>query len=281
MNITIIGLGLIGGSMAIDFRKMGHRVFGVENNPFHQREAQDLGLIDQCMPLDQAVKQSDAVVVAVPVGIMPKIIDEVFQSLPEKGVIFDVGSTKKHICEEVGKNPRRPRYVAAHPIAGTEYSGPSAAHSGLFYKKLGIICDAENSDKDAVECVEQLFTALGMDLKHIGSEEHDKHLAYVSHISHISSFTLGLTVLDIEKDERSIFDMAGSGFASTVRLAKSSPEMWAPIMMENSEQLLVALDSYMGFLQKFKEGIANKDEQSLKELMREANKIRNVLEKRN
>jgi prephenate dehydrogenase len=280
MNITIIGLGLIGGSMAIDFKHMGHRILGVDANPFHQREAMDLGLVEQCLPLDQAVAQSDVVVVAVPVGATPAVIKEALLHLPANGVIFDVGSTKKGICKELEGYPRRERFVAAHPIAGTEYSGPSAAHSGLFYRKLGIICDREKSATDAVDCVEDLFVQLGMELKRIDSDEHDKHLAYVSHISHLSSFTLGLTVLDIEKDERSIFDMAGSGFASTVRLAKSSPEMWAPIMLENSEHLLEALDSYIDNLNKFKERILNRDEEGLKELMREANRIRGVLEKR-
>jgi len=266
--------------MALDFKHMGHRVLGVDANPFHQREAMDLGLVEQCLPLDQAVAQSDVVVVAVPVGATPAVIKEALQHLPANGVIFDVGSTKKGICKELEGHPRRKRFVAAHPIAGTEYSGPSAAHSGLFYRKLGIICDREKSAPDAVDCVEDLFVQLGMELKRIDSDEHDKHLAYVSHISHLSSFTLGLTVLDIEKDERSIFDMAGSGFASTVRLAKSSPEMWAPIMLENSEHLLEALDSYINNLNKFKERILNRDEEGLKELMREANRIRGVLEKR-
>lgn len=280
MKISIIGLGLIGGSLALDFKQMGHTVVGVDNNPFHQREALDLGLVEQCLPLDTAVSCSDIVVVAVPVGAMPTIIKEALKHLPREGVIFDVGSTKQRICAELSSHPKRKRFVAAHPIAGTEYSGPSAAHSGLFYKKLGIICDPEHSDPDAVNTVEDLFVELGMELKRIGSEEHDKHLAYVSHISHLSSFTLGLTVLDIEKDERSIFDMAGSGFASTVRLAKSSPEMWAPIMVENSQHLLDALESYIGVLNQFKEKILDRDEQGLREMIKEANRIRNVLEKR-
>jgi prephenate dehydrogenase len=280
MNITVVGLGLIGGSMALDFKHMQHRVLGVDANPFHQREALDLGLVDQCMALDQAVSQSDVVVVAVPVGVTPSVVLEALNHLPTNGVIFDVGSTKKGICDAVAKHPRRARFVAAHPIAGTEYSGPSAAHSGLFYRKLGIICDREKSAPDAAERVEDLFVQLGMELKRIDSDEHDKHLAYVSHISHISSFTLGLTVLDIEKDESSIFDMAGSGFASTVRLAKSSPEMWAPIMLENADHLEVALESYIANLQLFKNCIKQKDEQGLKDLISKANKIRQVLEKR-
>jgi len=267
--------------MALDFRRMGHRVMGVDNNPFHQREAIDLGLVEQCLALDQAVSESDVVVVAVPVGSTPAIVSEALKHLPKEGVIFDVGSTKQKICKELANHPRRERFVAAHPIAGTEYSGPSAAHTGLFYRKLGIICDIECSAPDAVNRVEDLFVQMGMELKRIGSEEHDKHLAYVSHISHLSSFTLGLTVLDIEKDERSIFDMAGSGFASTVRLAKSSPEMWAPIMVENSQHLLDALESYIAILNQFKQKILDKDEQGIKELIREANRIRAVLEKKN
>lgn len=281
MNISIIGLGLIGGSMALDFKMLGHRVVGVDNNPFHQREALDLGLVEQCLPLEQAVSASDIVVVAVPVGSMPAIIKEALKHLPQEGVIFDVGSTKQHICKELEGHPRRNRFVAAHPIAGTEYSGPSAAHSGLFFSKLGIICDVEQSAPDAVNKVEDLFVQIGMELKRIGSEEHDKHLAYVSHISHLSSFTLGLTVLDIEKDESSIFDMAGSGFASTVRLAKSSPEMWAPIMVENSKHLLEALDSYIEILNQFKKKILDNDEEGLKEMIKDANRIRTVLERKN
>ena len=267
--------------MSIDFKSKGHRIVGVDSNPFHQREALDLGLINECLPLKQAVSQSNVVVVAVPVSNTLAIIEEALSHLPQNGVIFDVGSTKKNICSALVKHPRRSRFVAAHPIAGTEYSGPAAAHAGLFYKKMGIICDGQKSDKDAISLVEDLFTELGMELKHINSDEHDRHLAYVSHISHISSFTLGLTVLDIEKDERSIFEMAGSGFASTVRLAKSSPEMWAPIMLENSDHLLVALDSYMNVLNSFREKIISHDEQGLKSLIMEANKIRAVLDKKN
>lgn len=267
--------------MALDFKMMGHRVVGVDSNPFHQREALDLGLVEQCLSLDQAVSESDVVVVAVPVGAMPAIIKEALKHLPKEGVIFDVGSTKQKICAELHGHMRRSRFVAAHPIAGTEYSGPSAAHTGLFYRKLGIICDIEQSDPDAVNRVEDLFVQLGMELKRIGSDEHDKHLAYVSHISHLSSFTLGLTVLDIEKDESSIFDMAGSGFASTVRLAKSSPEMWAPIMVENSHHLLDALNSYIGILTQFKQLITKGDEAGLKEMIKDANRIRTVLERRN
>lgn len=280
MNIAIVGLGLIGGSMAIDLRRMGHEVVGVDANPFHQREAMDLGLVEQCLPLDQAVAQSDIVAVAVPVGIAPAVIDEALKHLPPNGAIFDVGSTKRSICQALEDHPRRERFVAAHPIAGTEHSGPSAAHSGLFDRKLGIICDSSSSAPDALQRVEDLFVQLGMELKRIDSDEHDKHLAYVSHISHLSSFTLGLTVLNIEKDERSIFDMAGSGFASTVRLAKSSPEMWAPIILENSEHLVEALDSYVEILGQFKAMITSHDEQGLKEMIRKANKIREVLEMR-
>lgn len=280
MNIAIVGLGLIGGSMAIDLRRMGHEVVGVDANPFHQREAMDLGLVEQCLPLDQAVAQSDIVAVAVPVGIAPAVIDEALKHLPPNGAIFDVGSTKRSICQALEDHPRRERFVAAHPIAGTEHSGPSAAHSGLFDRKLGIICDSSSSAPDALQRVEDLFVQLGMELKRIDSDEHDKHLAYVSHISHLSSFTLGLTVLNIEKDERSIFDMAGSGFASTVRLAKSSPEMWAPIMLENSEHLVEALDSYVEILGQFKAMITSHDEQGLKDMIRKANKIREVLEMR-
>ncbi|MFZ5972813.1 MAG: prephenate dehydrogenase [Bacteroidota bacterium] len=280
MNVTIIGLGLIGGSMAIDLRKAGvaTRLTGIDLNPQHARQALELGLVDVVEPENVALPRADLVILAIPVNAMTALLPTVLDVVKKTAVVIDAGSTKSHICKAVAHHPQRHQYVAAHPIAGTENSGPGAAFSGLFQGKTNIVCDRDHSAEDALATALKVFGALGLKTIYMEPEEHDKHVAYVSHLSHVSSFLLGQTVLDIEKDEKNIFNLAGSGFASTVRLAKSSPDMWAPIFEQNVEYLSQALLEYIMHLQRFHYHLMKRDSKEVHRIMSKANQIRRVLD---
>jgi prephenate dehydrogenase len=280
MKTTIIGLGLIGGSIAIDLRKAGlaTELLGVDANTGNGSRAVELGLVDKIVSLEEGVANAELIVMAIPVNALSKALPRVLDLLPENATVIDAGSTKGSICKAVQNHPRRETFVAAHPIAGTENSGPDAAFSGLFRNKTNIICEKERSSPVALAVAERVMDVLGMNTIFMDAEEHDKHVAYVSHLSHVSSFLLGQTVLDIEKDEKNIFALAGSGFASTVRLAKSSPEMWAPIFEQNLDYLSQALQEYIMHLQKFHYHLLKRDTNELHRIMSGANEIRRVLE---
>lgn len=280
MKVTVIGLGLIGGSLALSLRKNGlaTSLVGVETNASHAEEALKLGLVDQVQSMEEACTEADLVVLAIPVDAARQLVLTVLDLVLPKAVVADMGSTKEGICKIVEKHEKRGQFVAAHPIAGTENTGPGAAIDGLFAEKVAIICNREQSSEAALECVEEMFRVLQMNVISMNSVEHDEHIAYVSHLSHISSFALGNTVLEIEKDEKSIFNMAGSGFASTVRLAKSAPSMWAPIFAQNQENISAALAMYINKLIHFKKLIDEKDVEGLASLMSDANEVRRVLE---
>lgn len=278
MNITIIGLGLIGGSIARDLKsQISVTVAGVDNNPEHQKMALELGLVHEIKTLESGISDADVIIIAIPVDKIESLLPGVLDLINESQTVIDVGSTKEIICESIKNHPARSRFVAAHPLAGTEYSGPTAAISRLFLDKKNIICEKEQSDADALEVALKIFTSLGMKTYFLSPSEHDRHLAYVSHLSHVSSFMLGLTVLDIEKDESQIFNLASTGFASTVRLAKSNPATWAAIFKKNNNHLSTALDSYIAYLQKFKTAIDNEDSDTTIKLMAEANDIKRIL----
>lgn len=278
MQVGVIGIGLIGGSMAIDLkkRKFADRIVGVESDHLHAAAAQEIGLVDEIVHLEECIAGSDLIVVATPVSaairLIPQILDKV-----DKQVVTDVCSTKEKINEMVHYHPNRKNFVAAHPMAGTEYSGPWAALSGLFDGRAGIICNAEDSDMRAVELVKSMYDCLNMRIIYMRAAHHDVHTAYVSHISHISSFALALTVLEKEKNEKNIFDLASGGFSSTVRLAKSNADMWAPIFSQNKENVLTVLDTYIEKLREFKKCISDYDEKGVRELIYKANKIKRII----
>ncbi len=280
MKITIVGLGLIGGCMGIDLRKAGiaSEILGVDLNQKHGLKAVALGLVDKIEAEDIALAQADVVILAIPVNTMSALLPQVMDVVKKDAVVIDTGSTKSMICRSVSNHVNRSQFVAAHPIAGTENSGPEAAFSGLFTDKTIIICEAEKSSQEAIAVAGKIFSALGMKTIHMDPDEHDKHVAYVSHLSHVSSFLLSQTILDIEKDEKNIFNLAGSGLTSTVRLAKSSPDMWAPIFEQNAEYLGQALAEYIMHLQKFHYQLMKRNTKELYRVMKEANKIRTVLE---
>lgn len=279
MRVTVIGLGLIGGSIAIDLRKKGvaTQLIGVDQNDDHANEALQLGIVDEVRSIETAMKNTDLVILSIPVSAMAGVIGNLLTKAAPGVTIIDTGSTKAAICKAIKAHPNRSQFVAAHPIAGTENSGPSAAFSGLFKNKTMIVCEKELSSGLALDVANKVFAAMGVKTIFMEPVEHDKHVAYVSHLSHVSSFLLGQTVMDIEKDENNIFDLAGSGFASTVRLAKSSPDMWAPIFEQNVEYLSQALLEYIMHLQRFHYHLMKKDSKEIHRIMTEANEIRRVL----
>ena len=277
-SVAIIGVGLIGGSWALALKKhfSDITILGADNNQSHLEEALRLGLIDKAVDLDAAA-QSDLVFVSIPVGAASEVILSLLDKVGEHTLIMDAGSTKSALCQSISDHPNRSHFLAAHPIAGTEFSGPAAAKSDLFDGKLMILCEIE---KTAIRLQENILTAfqkIGMRLRYMDPESHDKHVAYVSHLSHVSSFMLGKTVMDKEVDDRNIFDLAGSGFASTVRLAKSSPEMWGPIFLQNKEHLSHTLEAYISNLQKFKMLIDKEDLEALTSEMKRINTIEKIL----
>jgi len=279
MQIGIIGLGLIGGSIALELNsQIGTQVFGWDRLESHRIKALELDLVSGIKSEDEILRSTDLVILAIPVNQIEEKLPALMHQLNENQFIIDVGSTKKSICTAVKDHPMRKHYVAAHPLAGTEFSGPTAAHRGLFQKKKNIICDQELSLPTFVDTTVAVFKSMGMNSIFLNSEEHDKHLAYVSHLSHISSFMLGHTVLELEKDEKQIFNLASTGFASTVRLAKSSPKTWNPIFTGNKEYVLQALESYIKQLEKFAETLRKDDSETRYRLMEKANEIKPILD---
>jgi len=279
-KVGIIGIGLIGGSIAKALRSRGWatKLWGVDANPTHAKKALELGLVDQMATLEEAMAEMDVVVCAVPVenlvGILPSIMD----ALKPGQIVIEVGSTKTPVFEALKNHPKRVQFVSTHPMAGTEFSGPEAAVEGLFTGKRGVICDKEMSSPEALSTIENLYEeGLGMQLIYMGSIEHDVHTAYISHISHICSFALANTVLEKEKDEKRIFELASTGFESTVRLAKSSPETWSQIFHQNQENLLDVLDEYINTLLKYKELMLSGSYDTLKDELKKANDISRIL----
>ena len=279
MKIGIIGLGLIGGSIAIDLKRKGyaHQVLGVEADSVNASAALKIGLVDRIVQVEECVAESDIIILAVPVGAAARLLPQVLDMVDDTKTVTDVCSTKELLVKTVKDHPMRRRYVASHPMAGTEYSGPWAAMPGLFDGHACIICDPQDSACDAVNLIEDLYTVLNMRTIEMSAENHDVHTAYVSHISHITSFALALTVLDKEKDEKHIFDLASGGFSSTVRLAKSSPDMWTPILSQNRDNILHVMDTYIEKMNAFRHAIADGDEEKVRDLIEDANRIRRII----
>jgi len=278
MKVHVIGIGLIGGSMVLDIKSLhpDATIYGIDNNESHLAEAIALGVVDQAATFED-LAEADFVIVSVPVDIALSLLPKVLDAIGDKTIVFEVGSTKMPICEAVANHPRRRNFIATHPIAGTEFSGPSAAIKGLFQGKTNIICEVEKTTFKLQEKALDLFKSIGMRIRYMDPKSHDKHIAYVSHLSHISSFMLGKTVIDKEKVEQDIFDMAGSGFESTVRLAKSSPAMWTPIFKQNKKQVVKTLEEYISNLTHFKELLEQDDYDAIFNEMQSVNKIKEIL----
>jgi prephenate dehydrogenase len=277
-NIYIIGVGLIGGSFALDIKRLHPetKIFGIDHNESHLNEALSLNIIDASATLED-LSNADLVIVAIPVNATVKQLPEILDKISDNTLVLDVGSTKEDICDVVKNHPKRRNFLAMHPIAGTEFSGPSAAIPNLYNGKTNIICEVEDTAFKLQEKALKLFSEIGMRIRYMKPKAHDKHIAYVSHLSHISSFMLGKTVIEKEKNERDIFDMAGSGFESTVRLAKSSPEMWTPIFEQNKTNVIKTLEEYIGNLKQFKEFMEKDDFEAIYNEMKNTNHIKDIL----
>ncbi len=278
MRLAVIGIGLIGGSLALSLKKKGFvsNVIGVDNNPDHQAEALRLGIVDEIMTLEDAVKLSDIIAIATPVNIAEKLLPSILD-LVDQQVVFDLGSTKEAVAQIASVHAKKGRFVPTHPMWGTEFSGPSAAQSDAFENKATVICNAEQVDTDALLTVERLYTTLGMHIVSMNATKHDIHVAYVSHISHITSFALANTVLEKEKESDNIFELASGGFDSTVRLAKSNAATWVPIFMQNKENVLDVLNEHISQLRKFKSCLEKENFEYLSDLIENANGIKRIL----
>ncbi|MEO6582791.1 MAG: prephenate dehydrogenase [Ferruginibacter sp.] len=278
MTICIIGLGLIGGSMAIAFKEnsFADYIVGVDANELHCKEALSLNLVDEILPLQEAVLKSDLIIIAIPVDatlqLLPTLLDMVATQ-----VVMDVGSAKLAICKPVAEHAMRQNFVATHPMWGTEHSGPSSAKTGAFKNKAAVICDRECSSPASLALVQAVYKLLGMHLVYMSAAEHDVHTAYISHVSHITSFALANTVLEKEKEDRNIFELASGGFESTVRLAKSNPAMWLPIFIQNKENVLDVLNEHITQLKKFKACLEKENFTYMGELIENANTIKRIL----
>jgi len=278
MNVFVIGVGLIGGSLVLDIQKQYPEtiVYGVDANDAHLEKAIELDVIHK-KAVFQDLEKADIVILSIPVDAQQEVLPKVLDIVSDNTLVFDVGSTKEQICKAVENHPKRRNFLATHPIAGTEFSGPTAALTGLFDKKTNIICEVEKTAFKLQEKALEIFSKIGMRIRYMDPISHDKHIAYVSHLSHISSFMLGKTVIEKEKNERDIFDMAGSGFASTVRLAKSSPAMWTPIFKQNKENVIETLEEYINNLQQFKELMIQNDFTEIYNEMESTNHIKQIL----
>lgn len=281
MKISIVGVGLIGGSIALKLKqkKTADLIYGIDNNTENLDEALALNIINKKADLKTGIQNSDLVIIAIPVDSARKILPEVLDLISDQQTVMDVGSTKSGIINAVKNHPNRSRFVAFHPMWGTENHGPKSAVAESFSGKAGVICNREESAEDALELVENIVKSLDMHLIYMNAEDHDVHTAYISHISHITSYALANTVLEKEKEEDTIFQLASSGFSSTVRLAKSHPEMWVPIFKQNKENVLDVLNEHISQLRKFKSALEKDNFEYLEELISNANKIRGILDK--
>ena len=277
-NIYIIGVGLIGGSFALDIRQLypNANIFGIDHSELNLTKASALGIINDVATVND-LSHADLVVVAIPVNVIVEQLPIILSNISDNTLVIDTGSTKEAICQAVKNHPRRRNFLATHPIAGTEFSGPSSAIHSLYKGQTNIICQVEETAFKLQEKALKLFDGMGMRIRYMKPKAHDQHIAYVSHLSHISSFMLGKTVIEKEKNERDIFDMAGSGFESTVRLAKSSPEMWTPIFRQNKINILKTLEEYIANLSQFKHHIENDDFDSIYQEMKSTNHIKEIL----
>lgn len=278
-TVTIVGVGLISGSfsLALKERALVKKVIGVSRTEASAQKAIELGLIDEALPLEEAVKQADLIYVAIPVDSTIGVMQQVMDMVTDKQIVADAGSTKHALCAAMNDHPMRSRFVATHPMWGTEYSGPESAVRNAFVGRSCVICEKEKSDAAAVAAIEEIYRQLGMHLVYMDADSHDMHTAYISHISHITSFALANTVLEKEKEEDTIFELAGGGFESTVRLAKSNPAMWVPIFKQNREHVLDVLNEHISQLRKFKACLEKENYTYLQELIEQANTIRRIL----
>jgi prephenate dehydrogenase len=277
-NIAVVGVGLIGGSLALQLhdKKLSSRLFGVDASLQHAAQALELELVDEMLTLDEAIAASDVIALCIPVDALVRLLPALLDKI-DRHIVFDMGSTKEELLQLVAHHPKRGRYVSTHPMWGTEYSGPAAAVKNAFEGRTAVLCNSHESDADALQWVRHMYEKIGMRMIEMEAADHDLHAAYVSHISHITSFALANTVLEKEKEESAIFELASAGFASTVRLAKSNPAMWLPIFKQNKNNVLDVLDEHIAQLQQFRDCLARADDGRLQEWIEHANSIKRII----
>ena len=278
MKVGIVGLGLIGGSIGLKLKDLYDNItiYGYDIDDNSVSYCLKNKIIDVKFD-EEFISEFDFIFLAIPVESIKNQLSDYLNKTSDNTLIIDLGSTKFQICNSVENHQNRKNYLAAHPIAGTEFSGPNSAKKDLFNDKVMILCDTEKTDPNLLLDAKKIIKSLGMSIKTMNSKEHDKHIAYVSHLSHISSFMLGKTVMDKEDDDHAIYNMAGSGFESTVRLAKSSPEMWSSIFVENKKNIVESLDEYISNINNFKKLIEISDQKTLNDEMRRINGIKKIL----
>ena len=278
MKVGIIGLGLIGSSLALKITEAYNdiTIYGEDISESNLKYTIENKIIGNKLE-EKDYSKLDILFVAIPVDQVLKVLSPILDKVGENTLVVDLGSTKKPICDLVNSNQNRRKFLAAHPIAGTEFSGPMSADSSLFDNKTIILCETEKTENRLLNIAKDLFLSIGLSIKEMTADEHDKHIAYVSHLSHITSFMLGKTVMDKEKDEETIYDMAGSGFESTVRLGKSSPSMWTPIFNQNKKNIIDALDEYLKNIKNFKHLIETDNLSEMFNEMKQINGIKNIL----
>ncbi len=279
MTVGIIGTGMMGGSFAwlISEKQPSWNIIGFDRSAEHAQKALEVGFIDEALSMEELIRRSDLVIITIPVNHIVGLLPIIMNKINERQVVMDIGSTKEEIVNAIKDHPKRKRFVATHPMWGTEYSGPENAVKGAFKGRVAVICNRDESDADAIELVESLYNLVPMQKVYMEAHEHDIHAAYVSHISHIASYALALTVLEKEREEDKIFQLAGGGFESTVRLAKSNPAMWVPIFMQNKENVLDVLNEHISQLRKFKACLEKENFEYLQELIEGANKIKRII----
>lgn len=278
-NVAIIGLGLIGGSFALRLheKKLSNRLIGVELDALHVKQVLELELVDHICTLDAAIREAEVLILTIPVNTICDMLPGILDKVRPEQIIIDAGSTKANIINSVRNHPNRKQFVASHPMWGTEYSGPAAAVPDAFRSKTVVICDKTDSDPDALEWAEHMYRKIGMHILEMSAAEHDMHAAYISHISHITSFALANTVLAKEQQAKTIFALASSGFESTVRLAKSNPGMWLPILQQNKVNIIEVLEEHITQLNAFKKAIEAEQTEELLQLILKANQIKKIL----
>ena len=276
MNVAIVGLGLMGGSLALSLKKLDFidEVVGSDHNIQHQKDAIKLNLVSKIVEFKD-VKKYDVVFLAIPVdGIIAALQN--LTNLDADTTIIDMGGTKSKILNSTPQSIRK-NFVAAHPMTGTEFFGPHAALDGLYEDKVVVLCDLEDSGKHQQKVSRKIFKALGMKKYFMKAHEHDRHAAFISHMPHAISYSLANTVMKQEKKEN-ILALAAGGFRSMSRLAKSSPNMWEDIFRQNKSNILEAINLFEDELKILKQSVEDDNWNELNKLMSAGKKLHDILD---
>jgi prephenate dehydrogenase len=276
LNIGIIGLGLMGGSLAKAVKRYGiaKKVYGFTNSEKNKKDILELNLVDELVDLETLKKVSDVIILAIPVDAIINMFPN-FLEISKNTTIIDMGSTKEYIVKNIPKDIRK-NFIAAHPMTGTEKSGPKAAIDDLYEGKTVVLCDLEDNENLHVNKAFKIFQAIGMRIVVMDSAQHDIHACFMSHLPHVISFSLANTVMNHE-DPKSIIALAAGGFKDMSRIAKSSPRMWSDIFKQNRKNLLASIDLFESQLQNARKMLEEENYELLEEWMKKANTLHEIL----